>query len=224
MYKLAERPGDSAGVYCGAGGLFLGRSPLIARIGATYRIRVDDEIAGLLAAAYGSIEEAERLRPRLRLIRSALQDGDHCRAMILAVQARLGPVAAEGIARLAQTESLCKYTSIPTSRRDPHGRWTSTEDGASPGGTSVAAHPAPPSSEHPTYWGNENPTQIAQNAPLDFSTHAWARMQQRGITPDRVMDAVKNGTRVTQPNGNIRCTGAGCVVVINPSGRIVTIY
>ncbi|HEV7995018.1 MAG TPA: hypothetical protein VGP52_02045 [Stellaceae bacterium] len=116
MYKLAERPGDSAGVYCGAGGLFLGRSPLIARIGATYRIRVDDEIAGLLAAAYGSIEEAERLRPRLRLIRSALQDGDHCRAMILAVQARLGPVAAEGIARLAQTESLCKYTSIPTSR------------------------------------------------------------------------------------------------------------
>lgn len=113
MYKLAERPGDSAGVYCGAGGLFLGRSPLIARIGATYRIRVDDEIAGLLAAAYGSIEEAERLRPRLRLIRSALQDGDHCRAMILAVQARLGPVAAEGIARLAQTESLCKYNFNP---------------------------------------------------------------------------------------------------------------
>lgn len=49
-------------------------------------------------------------------------------------------------------------------------------------------------------------------------------MQQRGVTPDQVLDAIKNGNRVIQPNGNIRCTGAGCVVVINPLGRVVTIY
>lgn len=67
-------------------------------------------------------------------------------------------------------------------------------------------------------------TPVAQDVPLDFSTHAWARMQEREITTDQVMDAIKNGSRVTQPNGNIRCTGAVCVVVIDTSGRIVTIY
>ena len=66
--------------------------------------------------------------------------------------------------------------------------------------------------------------ELPENAPLDFSAHAWARRQERGITVDQVIDAIRNGSRVTQPNGNIRCTGAGCVVVIAPSGRIVTVY
>jgi hypothetical protein len=65
---------------------------------------------------------------------------------------------------------------------------------------------------------------MAEDAPLDFSTHAWARMLERGISRDQVIDAIRSGSRVTQANGNIRCTGAGCVVVIDPSGRIVTIY
>jgi hypothetical protein len=65
---------------------------------------------------------------------------------------------------------------------------------------------------------------MVQNAPLDISSHAWARMRARGITPDQVVDAINNGVRTTQPNGNIRCTGASCVVVLSPTGRIVTIY
>jgi hypothetical protein len=141
MFKLAERSGGSAGLFCGAAGLFLGPSPLIARVGATYRIRAEEEIAGLLAAAYGSLEKAAGLRPRLPLIRDALQEGDHCRAMILAVQARLGPLAPEGIERLARTEALAKYNFNPDQPRDWHGRWAREEGGTPTGGTRTGDHP-----------------------------------------------------------------------------------
>lgn len=216
MFKLADCRGGSAGLYCGAEGLFLGPSPLIARVGSAYRMQAKAEIASLVTAAYGSIEKAEKLCLRLTLIRDALQQGDHCRAMILAVQAQFGPLTPDGIARLAQAASLSKYNFNPDEPRDWHGRWTDGE-----GGAPIAR---PRISDHPTPRTAENPTQIAQSAPLDLSTHAWIRMQQRGVTPDQVLDAIENGNRITQPNGNIRCTGAGCVVVINPSGRIVTIY
>ena len=192
MFKLAERQGGNAGLYCGADGLFLGRSPLIARIGATYRIRADDEIARLLAAACNSLDKAEGLRPRLRLIRSALQDGDYCRAMILAVQARLGPMAPESIARLAQTEAISKYSFNPDEPRDWHGRWTTWEGGTFPGEAGANGHPALPSGERPTPSINEIPIQVAQSGPLNFSAHAWRRMRERNITADQVMDAIQS--------------------------------
>lgn len=112
MFKLAERCGGSAGLYCGSEGLFLGPSPLIARIGAGYRIRDEREVRSLLAAAYGT-SDIETLPRRLPLIREALQQGDLCRATILAVQARLGPMRPEGIKRLARTEALAKYNFKP---------------------------------------------------------------------------------------------------------------
>ncbi len=229
MFKLAQR-GGSDGLHCGPEGLFLGPSPLIVHIGGVYRLRAEDEITDLLATAYGSPAEGQGLPPRLRLIREALQEGDHCRAMILAVQARLGPVMPDGIARLARTEALGKYSFNPDEPRDRLGRWTSAEDAASPGEAAADGHPAlMPAQEllpfaTPENVGNRGPTQLVQNDPLNFSTHAWARMLQKGFTPEQVNDAIKSGSRVTQPNGNIRCTGAGCVVIINPSGRIVTIY
>lgn len=221
---LAERPGDSAGLYCGAEGLFLGLSPLIARAGDAYQVRAQDEIESLLVAAYGSSEPAEKLCPRLPLIRAALQEGDLCRSMILAVHAQLDPVAPEGVERLVRVEALYKHNFNPAEPRDWHGRWTALEEGASTGTTAAGGHPALPSAGTSGYNHVRNPTQVAQNAPLEFSTHAWKRMQERGITPDQVLDAVKNGARMTQPNGNIRCTGGGCVVVLSPSGGIVTIY
>lgn len=52
MFKLAERRGGSAGLYCGGEGLFLGPSPLIALVDAGYRIRDESEVRSLLAAAY----------------------------------------------------------------------------------------------------------------------------------------------------------------------------
>ncbi|MGH7044992.1 MAG: DUF4258 domain-containing protein [Stellaceae bacterium] len=220
MFKLAERRASSAGVYCGTEGLFLGPSPPIALTNAGNRIRDENEIRSLLAAAYNSLD-SEMLLPRLPLIREALQRGDFCRAMILAVQARLGPMAPEAIERLAQTDSLAKYNFNPSEPRDWHGRWTIWE-GVAPAAAGDD-HPAFPA-DRPGSGNHEKPTELAQDVPLDFSTHAWTRMQQRGITPDQVLDAINNGNRVIQSNGNIRCTGVGCIVVINPAGRVVTIY
>lgn len=228
MFKLARRGGDSTGLYCGPDGLYLGPSPLIKRIGGAYRIRAQDEIVGLLAAAYDSNEEEQRRRPRLRLIRDALEEGDHCRAMILAVHARLDPIEREGMARLSRTEALCKYNFDPDEPRDPFGRWTTEGDGSSsPVGDD---HPALiPVQEllpfaTPASARDRGSAQLAQNVPLDFSAHAWSRMLQKGFTADQVNEAIEHGSRAIQPNGNIRCTGSGCVVIINPSGRIVTIY
>jgi hypothetical protein len=143
MFKLAARGGDNAGLYCGDDGLFLGPIPLIARARGVYRLPAEDEIANLLVTAYGSAEEANRPRPRLPLIQAALQEGATCRAMILAVQAQLGPIAPEGIVRLAQTEMLYRYNFNPDQPRDSHGRWTA--DGG--GGSRTGDHPASPPAE-----------------------------------------------------------------------------
>lgn len=143
MFKLAEQRGGSVGLYYGAEGLFLGPSPMIARVGAGYRIRDENEIRGLLAAAYGSpVRSTETLAPRLPLIREALEQGDLCRAAILAVQAQLSPMAPEGIERLAHVERLAKYNFNPDEPRDGHGRWTGLEDGAQTDATATGDHPA----------------------------------------------------------------------------------
>jgi len=64
------------------------------------------------------------------------------------------------------------------------------------------------------------PIQVAQ---LYFTDHAWDRIIERGFTPSQVIDAINNGSRTVQKNGNIMCKGSGCIVIINPSGGLVTI-
>jgi hypothetical protein len=130
MFKLAERRGDRHGPYCGPEGLYLGHSPLIARIDDAYRLRAEDEIAVLLAAAdIGA--DAARLLPRLRLVAAALQRGETARAMIAAVHLKLPEIPEEGIARIARAEELLKYNFDPNEPRDWHGRWTDEGDGGS---------------------------------------------------------------------------------------------
>jgi hypothetical protein len=66
--------------------------------------------------------------------------------------------------------------------------------------------------------------QVAQADALPFiPSHMWTRMQQKGISPAQIGDAL-NGTRVLQPNGNTACTGAAVVVILSPSGGFVTCY
>ena len=225
MFRLRDSRG-SQGLYCGPEGLYLGSAPLIECCNGSYQLRPENEIATLLGAAYGpACDPAERL-PGLRRVAEALQHRNIAEAMITALHLRLDEISENSIERLIKAEALLKNNFNADQPRDQRGRWTT--EGSSSHSPTVADHPAlaPAREALPVRPGgsNETPRQVAQNAPLDFSTHAWARMQQRGITPDRVIDAIKNGSRVTQPNGNIRCTGAGCVVVIDPSGRIVTIY
>lgn len=124
MFRLAERRGQGEGLYGGRGGLFLGPSALIGKFAGMYRCRGSDEVAELVTAAYGTRGAAAQLVSRLPLIREALQAGDLCRAMILAVHARIGPLSPAGIAKLASAEALAKYNFNPDEPRGWHGRWT----------------------------------------------------------------------------------------------------
>ena len=69
---------------------------------------------------------------------------------------------------------------------------------------------------------NPERMQVAQDG-LYFTDHAWERIIERGFTPSQVIDAINNGSRTVQKNGNIMCRGSGCIVIINPSGGLVTI-
>jgi hypothetical protein len=80
---------------------------------------------------------------RVPLIREALQQGDLCRAMILATHARIGRLTAAGIAKLARAEALAKYNFDPDEPRDEHGRW------ADSGGAGPATAAAPSAADHP---------------------------------------------------------------------------
>ena len=138
MFKLALTRGGDAGLYCGREGLFLGLGPLVERVGDEYKIRADDEIVMLLAAAYKPEDAATRLLPRLHLIRDALQQGDVCKASILAVHARLGPLSSEGLDRL---QKLAKQNFDPAQPRDWHGRWTASESAVAQGNATQEGHP-----------------------------------------------------------------------------------
>ncbi len=66
--------------------------------------------------------------------------------------------------------------------------------------------------------------QVAQaDAPPFIPSHMWTRMQQKGISPSQIDDALK-GKRTLQPNGNTACIGAAVIVILSPSGGYVTCY
>lgn len=129
MFKLAERRGDRDGPYRGPEGLYLGPSPLIARVDGAYRVRAENEIAALVGAAYVEAETA-RLLPALGLIAAALRYGEMARAMIAAVHLKLPEIPEDGIARIARADELLKYNFDPNEPRDWHGRWTDEGGGS----------------------------------------------------------------------------------------------
>lgn len=127
------------GPYCGPEELYLGGRPLIARLGTSYRLRAADEIATLLAAAYGPAADPRAVVPGLRAVAAALQEGDFVHAMIIAVQLRLGAISDDGFARLARADDLLKYNFNPAQPRDAHGRWSDADGGD--GAPAAADHP-----------------------------------------------------------------------------------
>ena len=66
--------------------------------------------------------------------------------------------------------------------------------------------------------------QVAQADGLPFvPAHMWTRIQQKGISPGQIDDALK-GKRMLQPNGNTACIGAAVIVILSPSGGFVACY
>jgi RHS repeat-associated protein len=61
---------------------------------------------------------------------------------------------------------------------------------------------------------------------LDYSGHAFDRMQDRGITPSVVESAISNGT-VSPGRGGVRIyhdSVTGVTVIVSGSGRVITVY
>jgi RHS repeat-associated protein len=60
---------------------------------------------------------------------------------------------------------------------------------------------------------------------VGIGSHAFSRMQERGITWGAVKDACACPISITlQPNGNTLYKGAMCSAVLSPKGWLVTVY
>jgi hypothetical protein len=105
-------------------------------------VRKEDEVAALLAAAYGPGHNIAELLARLRLIATRLNDADLTVAMIGAVHLRLEEIAEDGVARVTRTEALLKSNFDSAQPRDDHGRWTADGSNLGDRETGAAGHPA----------------------------------------------------------------------------------
>ncbi len=106
-----------------------------------------------------------------------------------------------------------KYS--PEQPRDELGRWVPWDHGAEEGDVSEGDTP---------YGIAPDGTLIESIAECSgISAHALRRMQERGITPAAVMDALTNPLQVIlQPNGNTLYIGSRARVVLSPNGWMVT--
>jgi uncharacterized protein RhaS with RHS repeats len=58
-----------------------------------------------------------------------------------------------------------------------------------------------------------------------FTRHGLNQAINRGVTPRAICDAVRNPiSTIGMSNGTIRFIGGGAVVVLNPAGRVVTVW
>ena len=130
-----------AGPLCGLEGLYIGSVALIELRDGSYCLRAEEEVAALLAAAYGLTDCARTLR-RLRRIASHMNGGELVQATIAALHLRFGEIEEYGIARVLGTEALLRDSFDPARPRDHLGRWTSDGNSANGGETSTGQRPA----------------------------------------------------------------------------------
>ena len=58
-----------------------------------------------------------------------------------------------------------------------------------------------------------------------FTKHGINRAISRGVSPSSILDAVVNPIQILpQANGSTRYVGAGAVVVLDPLGRVITVW
>jgi hypothetical protein len=89
VWRLSEYCDDNLGLCFSTDGLFLGRTPLIERLGTRFVVRRRTEIERLLSRAYGSVLAVDRLLPGLATVTAALNADDRGLARIAAVHLRI---------------------------------------------------------------------------------------------------------------------------------------
>jgi hypothetical protein len=129
MFKLAESRVSNQGLYCGPEGLYLGPAALIERRDGRVYLRAEEEITTLLVAAYDRAHDDARCFVRIREIAVALEEEDLSRAMIAALQLRLGEISDNSIAQLARADAVLKYNFNPLQPRNRQGRWSGDTSG-----------------------------------------------------------------------------------------------
>jgi hypothetical protein len=89
VWVLSKGGDQSLGLACTENGLFLGRTPLVERLGGVYALRPHGDLERLLARAYRVDISVNRLAPGLATVASALARNNLCLAQIAALHLRL---------------------------------------------------------------------------------------------------------------------------------------
>jgi hypothetical protein len=86
-------------------------------------LRAEEEVAALLSAVYDPAPDAAGCLAKMHEVAVALEEEDLSRAMIAALQLRLGEICDDSIARLIQVDRLLKHNFNPLQPRNRLGRW-----------------------------------------------------------------------------------------------------
>ena len=71
---------------------------------------------------------------------------------------------------------------------------------------------------------SDRPIQLASDI-TGFTRHGINRAISRGVSPSAILNAVVSPLQIIpQANGTTRYVGSGAVVVLNPAGRVVTVW
>jgi hypothetical protein len=211
---------DGLGLWCDAGGAFLGGVPLlIARRQADGSIRFsprrEDEIARLLRSAYGARFDGNTRMGGLRAVANGLNAGQECRAIIAALHMRLPALTPLAKIMAEHAERLIKAEWDESKhRRQPAGI---PEGGqfAPAGGSGAAARPradrglaevdmtegamAPP----PTLSAEERAA--AERILRDLEAYAQTSADALGRVPEDVARLIEQFKR--DPIGTLRSLG-----------------
>eukprot|EP01037_Dinobryon_pediforme_P009568 gene9568-9644_t len=118
-------------------------------------------------------------------------------ARILQLRHKQACIALQLALKRAALVGSCKFDA--NQPRDDHGRWTSG------GGDSAVVTP------------------ISDSA--GFTKHGINQAINRGVAPADMLDAVVNPLKIIpQSNGTVRYIGESAVVVLNPAGKVVTVW
>lgn len=131
LFRLDDAP-QGPGLSCDATGLRLAGVSLLRKDGSGFAPRAPDEIATLLACAYGGRPDTPRLTATgLETVARALNQGDLAKAMTAAVFLRLPEPDPNGAARIAHAnEILAKWDGQPRSAGGQYGQGKMNGGGA----------------------------------------------------------------------------------------------
>ena len=181
-FPLPARNADDFGLSCAPSGLTLAGVPLLRMTPTGFVPRPVDELAALMAGAYGDSCDLGKVAAGVNVVSAALNAGDLGRAMIAALHLSLSDLSWKSAARLARAESrLTKYDG--SEPRDWRGRWT-TDSAQRPASARKPARSAPSqvrtAPPEPARVALRSPVRVAAPKPVRGAPSSPVRTAPRG--------------------------------------------